>query len=221
MKTRLKLIPSGERFGRLTVVGNGKYRSGRRTRWVLFCFCECGASKDVDRYNLISGKVLSCGCFNRENRKRLSANYQGANNPKWKGGRNKNRHGYVQIWAPDHPNANSGGYVQEHRLVVETALGRHLKGTENVHHFDEVKDNNAKGNLVVCPDLGYHQTLHRRTRAFNACGNPNWRKCPFCKQYDDPLNMKAGHNGQFHHIQCMRSYQAEYSKKRRKPCHTK
>ena len=50
----------------------------------------------------------------------------------WKGGRLK-QNGYIFIYMPDHPNAQSMGYVAEHRLVMEKKLGRYLFPSEKVH----------------------------------------------------------------------------------------
>lgn len=79
----------------------------------------------------------------------------------------------------------------EHVMVAEKALGRALRGEEIVHHADENRTNNAPSNLVICPGNGYHQLLHRRMRAMDSCGNPNYRKCRYCKQYSDPANMSV------------------------------
>lgn len=97
----------------------------------------------------------------------------------------------------------------QHRLVVEEALGRPLRGTEQVHHFDGNKANNDPSNLVVCPDTTYHKLLERRQKALEACGNPDWLKRHMCKEYDTPLQLQArncGGRGQtfkaFYHRQC-------------------
>src|SRR5271157_273377 len=54
----------------------------------------------------------------------------GAQNSAWKGGRRVDADGYILLWMPEHPAANSGGYVREHRLVAEEMLGRRLTKTE-------------------------------------------------------------------------------------------
>jgi hypothetical protein len=64
-----------------------------------------------------------------------------------------------------------------------------------VHHFDENTLNNSNDNLVICQDTKYHSLLHVRTRAYKACGNADWRKCKYCKQYDDPGNLYISPNG--------------------------
>jgi hypothetical protein len=58
---------TGQRFGRLTVLGDGPYRkhSGKNVRY-LRCRCDCGIEKDVRRQSLVDGRTQSCGCFNLE-----------------------------------------------------------------------------------------------------------------------------------------------------------
>ncbi len=73
-------------------------------------------------------------------------------------------------------------YVAEHRLVAESALGKHLEKCHPVHHVDEDRSNNANGNLVICQDTAYHLLLHARKRVVDAGGNPNLEKvCGSCK----------------------------------------
>ncbi len=92
----------------------------------------------------------------------------GPGNPQWKGGRLTDKSGYILILRPDHPLANSGGYVREHRLVAEGIIGRHLTPTEVVHHKDDDPANNDPSNLVVYETNGKHlaETLAGKC--------PNW-----------------------------------------------
>lgn len=54
----------GKRFGRLTVVS--QCGTTPELRYTYKCKCDCGESKDVYSFNLIHGKIQSCGCFYRE-----------------------------------------------------------------------------------------------------------------------------------------------------------
>lgn len=76
-------------------------------------------------------------------------NGAGDKNPAWKGGRTYTSCGYVWIKKPDHPHANKSGYVSEHRLVMESALGRYLMDKENVHHKNGVRHDNRIQNLEL------------------------------------------------------------------------
>lgn len=109
--------------------------------------------------------------------------------------------GYMRLTTAD------GRRTFEHILVAERALGKRLPKGAIVHHVDENPGNNIPTNLVICPDQAYHKLLHLRMEARDACGNPNYRKCKFCKQYDDPSNL-VFYRGKTtispHHAQCAR-----------------
>jgi hypothetical protein len=93
---------------------------------------------------------------------------RGANNPAWKGGRQVDKSGYILILCPDHPAANSGGYVREHRLVAEQKLGRYLVPGEIVHHIDGDNANNDPDNLEVYST----NSEHLKAELTGRC--PNW-----------------------------------------------
>jgi hypothetical protein len=89
---------------------------------------------------------------------------------------------YVGVFLPDHPRALPNGYVPEHVLVAERALGRPLPSECPVHHFDENPRNNQNGNLIICQDRQYHMLLHVRARIGRAGGDPNFHAiCSQCK----------------------------------------
>ena len=116
--------------------------------------------------------------------------------------------GYVRVYMPNHPRA-SGLMVYEHVIVAEKALGRYLPQKAQVHHVNEFGYDNEGGNLVICEDHKYHKLLHVRAKALLNCGNANWRKCPYCKHYDDPSNMRLACGGCMRHMACAREYQAK------------
>lgn len=98
-------------------------------------------------------------------RKAVSKRLKGKQSQNWKGGRIKDKNGYVLLWMPDHPNAISGrskAYIFEHRYVMSNHLGRPLEKWEFVHHKNGIKDDNRIENLdlltknnhrgmVLCP----------------------------------------------------------------------
>lgn len=55
---------TGQRFGRLTVLGLSPKKSGRKSYWV--CQCDCGNKHLVRSDSLTSGNVQSCGCLKKE-----------------------------------------------------------------------------------------------------------------------------------------------------------
>lgn len=85
---------------------------------------------------------------------RLRVNLQQARSIyKYVGDRAMDAGGYVLVWVEA-----EGRYCGEHRLLVEAALGRHLTGDEEVHHVNGIRDDNSRGNLIVCSSE-YHRYL--------------------------------------------------------------
>lgn len=68
---------------------------------------------------------------------------------KWAGGRQVDKHGYILVFAPLHPQASIGGYVREHRLLIEVILGRYLHEKEVVDHIDNHPWHNWPDNLRI------------------------------------------------------------------------
>ena len=124
---------------------------------------------------------------------------------------------YRQVKAPLHPKATTNGFISEHVFVAERALGKLLPEGAQVHHVNHNKRDNRPSNLVVCQDAAYHALLHQRERALRACGRPDYLKCCFCKQYDNPAALKSKQSGRTGRTNYHNSCAAEYvaSRKRR------
>lgn len=69
--------------------------------------------------------------------------------------------GYRKVMAAEgHPYADKDGYVLEHRLVMETILGRYLEPGEVVHHINGVRDDNRPENLQLRASRADHGHGH-------------------------------------------------------------
>ncbi|MEK9208045.1 MAG: HNH endonuclease signature motif containing protein [Patescibacteria group bacterium] len=107
---------------------NPNYIDGRSSKILV---CSCG--KKTSSYR----NKLCLKCF----RKKMSEE-------NWKGGRYFHQ-GYVYVYSPQHPNRVSGGYIKEHRLVMEKHLKRYLTNKEVVHHKNRNKSDNRIENLQL------------------------------------------------------------------------
>lgn len=72
--------------------------------------------------------------------------------------------GYVRIFSPKHPLANSDGHVLEHRMVAYDA-GMVVPVGYHVHHKNGVKDDNRLENLEVIEKAAHHR-MHVRAAGF-------------------------------------------------------
>ena len=187
-------------------------------------YCQCGCGEKTRLANITNSR---CGHIKGQPMRYIQGHYArvqgtGSNSANWRGGKHLSGYGYIYIWKPNHPKTNSRGYVLEHILIAEEVLGKPLPEGAIVHHINENRSGNRKENLVICENENYHKLLHVRLRALKACGNPNWKKCKHCKEYDDPENLCINGLETPYHKKCKREYdKLRYlSIKKEIQCHT-
>ena len=166
---------------------------------------------------LSQAKLCGCGCGVVVRRRFLPGHWgrgkTGAKRPTWKGGRSTAGR-YVLVMQPDHPHTNSSGYICEHTLVAERALGRLLPKGSELHHVNGDLHDNRPANLVLCHDHAFHMMLHRRAHALAECGDVTYRKCWLCKEWGDPKSprmrvkpkQKKRGGGEAYHRRCRQQY---------------
>ena len=118
------------------------------------------------------------------------------------------KHGIERTRKNGEGTVNYAGYIaigvgktkkMQNVIVVEKAIGHELPKDAVVHHIDGNRKNNSPSNLLVCPDHSYHRLLHLREKARDACGNPSYRMCIYCRKYDSLENMtRTGNNKSGH-----------------------
>lgn len=173
---------------------------------------------DIKPHRKISDVICACGCGQNtliNLRHRKPNRFIDGHNSKIRGKKKRYVTG-IYILNPSHARSHESGYVLEHILVAEKVLGKPLPPKAVVHHHNKDRTDNRHQNLVICENQGYHLLLHLRERAYKACGNANWRKCKYCKEYDDPNNLYIYKNTSVIHIECARLYQIKMGLGRRK-----
>ena len=157
----------GEKYGRLTIIGEAESKiepSGRKKRQVI-CNCDCGSNNIViPLEQLRSGKTKSCGCYNKEKLRERSKKFNtyelDYKTNIGKGLTDKEEPFYFDIddydkikeycWHLDDKGyiisneKNHGKVVRMHRLVMNCPEDK------IVDHIDHKKNNNCKSNLRIC-----------------------------------------------------------------------
>ena len=160
-----------------------------------YCQCGCGQKTSISANN---DKKYG---WEKGKHKRFVTGH----NPRTQ---NKN---YLRIRSPNHPSANKDGTIRKERAIIENILGKILPLSVVVHHINKKITDNETSNLVLCQNSAYHHLLHRKERAFKACGHSDWRKCNYCHKYDNPEFLNIYNGGkQIFHLNCRSDYMKNY-----------
>ena len=87
----------------------------------------------------------------------------GSNHHQWKGGTRKDKDGYILVHKPDHPSSRRG-YIRQHRLIMESMIGRYLTDTEVVHHKNDNPSDNRTENLELYDSNARHKSDDSKKR---------------------------------------------------------
>lgn len=128
-------------------------------------------------------------CAMHERRLRRNGHYGLQHRP------NRRPDGSGAVTAAGYVSLNNGGNRKyEHVLVAERMYGGQLPSGAQVHHINGLTADNREENLMIFMTDAEHKLWHQRERAKQACGDPDYRKCWVCKQYDDPANLRIRAN---------------------------
>lgn len=139
-----------------------KARHTRRCVWLICPSCHEGRWVRLDQVasSTFTGLCKHChGVRQGEANVGLLARDR---NPLWKGGRFKTLRGYILVLCPDHPRANSHGYVLEHILVWETVHNKSLPQGWVIHHLNGVTFDNRPKNLIGLPNKKHQLVLSEK-----------------------------------------------------------
>ena len=133
---------------------------------------QCGKMRNITLQQMTRPKFNGlCTDCNRKS-------HSGSSNPNWKNGRRLGGQDgeYILQYIPEHPKADSKGYVLEHRLVAEKMLGRPLTEQETIHHLDNDPTNNDEHNIIVLANQSCHAKLHKFIEKTASIKDKEWRQ---------------------------------------------
>lgn len=140
-----------------------------------YCQCGCGELTTISPYscasrNRVKGEPMKFiqGHHARIDHPMKGVHRFGIDNPTWKGGRyilKRPNTSYVMVMAKGHQRASKDGYVLEHILVVEKALGFSIGKKAVIHHIDKNGLNNNLCNLMVFKNNADHTNFHKLLNA--------------------------------------------------------
>ncbi len=141
-----------------TATGAELGKTRKTARFIWYSCPKCDKERWVE---LDKGKPeydLCRACSN----KIISTGRKQENNNNWKGGVHYSG-GRILIHQPNHPRANTEGYVKRAIIVLERKLGRPLLLGMDCHHINNIKDDDSPNNLMELAH-GDHTLLHTKKR---------------------------------------------------------
>lgn len=121
--------------------------------------CQCGCGQTTTRVNRT---ITLEGMKKGQYRKFIRGHHAKISHPQYKNGTFKH-HGYIYVLSPDHPHPTQGKYVKRSRLVMEKKIGRYLLPGEQVHHINNIRDDDDPENLELTT-LGKHNNIHGKPK---------------------------------------------------------
>ena len=97
------------------------------------------------------------------NSKRM-AGQKGDKSIAWHGGISVRPDGYVKLYNPNYPRADSNGYVLEHIYIWEQVNNRQLPDSWVIHHLNGIKNDNRPENLLALPEKKHRLVLSEKSK---------------------------------------------------------
>lgn len=138
----------------------GKKGSRKYGQFMWLACPDCGLKRWVSIRNGIPRTKRCRNCSNR-----YVHELMGHNNGCWKGGRRRDKKGYVYVYIekddPFYQMSLATHTIAEHRLVMAKHIGRCLHRWESVHHKNGIRDDNRIENLELT-NKGQHIIDHNK-----------------------------------------------------------